>query len=185
MGCYYHYCPCQEARPSLTDTDIERGVKKRQQDEMRRGYIQQKGYQIVEMWECEWWSLYKTDASVKSHLRENFPYRRPLSEEQLLQGNINGQLFGYVQCDTEVPERLRSYFSNFLPIFKNNVVSRDDIGTLMREYAEKENIMGQPRRMLISIFVLTNGTLITPLLLFYLILGLFCKKIHRFVQYTP
>ena len=32
MGCYYHYCPCQEARPSLTDTDIERGVKKRQQD---------------------------------------------------------------------------------------------------------------------------------------------------------
>ena len=57
MGCYYHYCPCQEARPSLTDTDIERGVKKRQQDEMRRDYIQQKGYQIVEMWECEWWSL--------------------------------------------------------------------------------------------------------------------------------
>ena len=53
MGCYYHYCPCQEARPSLTDTDIVRGVKKRQQDEMCRDYIQQKGYQIVEMWECE------------------------------------------------------------------------------------------------------------------------------------
>ena len=53
MGCYFHYCPCQETRLSLTDTDIERGVKKRQQDEMRRDYIQQKGYQIVEMWECE------------------------------------------------------------------------------------------------------------------------------------
>ena len=66
MGCYYHYCPCQEARPSLTDTDIERGAKKRQQDEMRSGYIQQKGYGIVEMWECEWWSLYKTDPPVKS-----------------------------------------------------------------------------------------------------------------------
>ena len=47
MGCYYHYCPCQGARPSLRDTDIERGVKKRQQDEMRRDYIQQKGYQLV------------------------------------------------------------------------------------------------------------------------------------------
>ena len=35
LGFYYHYCPCQEARPSLTDSDIERGVKKRQQDEMR------------------------------------------------------------------------------------------------------------------------------------------------------
>ena len=57
MGCYYHYCPCQEARPSLTDTDIGSGMKKRQQDEMRGVYIQQKGYQIVKMWECEWWSL--------------------------------------------------------------------------------------------------------------------------------
>ena len=68
MGCYYHYCPCQEARPSLSDTDIERGVKKRQQNEVRRDYRQQKLYQSNEMWECEWWSLYKTgDASVKIH----------------------------------------------------------------------------------------------------------------------
>ena len=54
MGCYFHYCPCQGARPTLTDIDIERGVKKRRQDEMRRDYIQQKDYQIDEMWECEW-----------------------------------------------------------------------------------------------------------------------------------
>ena len=45
--------------------------------------------------------------------------------------------------------------------------------------------MVQPRRMLISSFILTNGTIINPLLLFYLKLGLVCKKIHRFVQYTP
>ena len=185
MGCYYHYCHCQEARTSLTETDIERGRKTRQQDEMRRDYIQQKGYQIVEMWECEWWSLYKTDASVKGHLRENFPYKRPLREEQLLQGIIDGLLFGYFQCDIEVPQHQRSYFSNFLPIFKNTVVSREDIGTLMREYAEKENNMAQPRRLLISSLRLTNGTIITPLLLFFLTLGLVCKKDHRFVQYTP
>ena len=42
MGCCYHYCPCQEVGPSPTETDVERGVKKRQQDEMHRGYIQQK-----------------------------------------------------------------------------------------------------------------------------------------------
>ena len=142
---------------------------------MRRDYIQQKGYQIVEKWECEWWSLYKTDASVKRHLRENFPYRLPLSEEQLLQGIINGQLFGYVQRDIGVPEHLRSYFLNFPPIFKNTVVSREDIGTLMRDYAENENIMPQPRKMLISSFNLTNGSIITPLLLFFLQHGLVCR----------
>ena len=85
MGCYYHYCRCQEARPSLTDTDIEGGVKKRQQDDMRRDYIQQKHYENVEMWECEWWRPYKTDAPVKIYLRAKLPYKRTLSEEQLLQ----------------------------------------------------------------------------------------------------
>ena len=45
--------------------------------------------------------------------------------------------------------------------------------------------MTQPRRMLISSFILTNGTIITPLLLFYLKPGLVCKQIYRFVQYTP
>ena len=39
--------------------------------------------------------------------------------------------------------------------------------------------------MLISSYFLENGTLITPLLLFYLDLGLVCKKIYRFVEYTP
>ena len=185
MGCYYHYCPCQEARPSLTDTDFERGVKKWQQDEMRIDYIQQKGYEIVEMWECEWWRLYKTDAPVKSYLRAKFPYKRPLSEKQISKEITDGRLFGYVQCDIEVSEHLRDYFSNFPPIFKITVVSRDDIGNLMKEDAEKEGIIPQRRRLLISSFILTNGTIMTPLLLFYMKLGLVCKKIHRFVQHTP
>ena len=102
-----------------------------------------------------------------------------------MQGIINGRLFGYVQRDIEVPEHLRSYFANFPPVFKNTVVSGEDIGPLMREYSEKENIMAQPRTMLISSFNLTDGTIITPLLLLYLKLGLICKKIDRSVQYTP
>ena len=54
----------------------------------------------------------------------------------------------------------------------------------MKQYAKKENFVVQPKRIIIS-NVLTNGTIIFPLLLFYLKLGLDCKKTHRFVQYTP
>ena len=54
----------------------------------------------------------------------------------------------------------------------------------MKTYAEEKVIMSQPRKMLISSFTLQNGTLITPLLLFYLQLGLVCTRIHRFVEYT-
>ena len=55
----------------------------------------------------------------------------------------------------------------------------------MKEYAEKEGIMSQRRRMLTSSFHLKNGTIITSLLIYYLHLGLQCRKIHQFVQYTP
>ena len=51
MGCYRHYCLLQEAQPPRSDAVIEKGEKKRERDEMRRDYIQQKGYQIVEFWE--------------------------------------------------------------------------------------------------------------------------------------
>ena len=36
-----------------------------------------------------------------------------------------------------------------------------------------------------SSYFIENGTIITPLLLFYLDLGLVCKKCNRFVEYTP
>ena len=54
----------------------------------------------------------------------------------------------------------------------------------MNAYAEEERIMSQPRKMLMSRFTLQNGTLNTPLLLFYQQMGPVCTKIHRFVVYT-
>ena len=137
------------------------------------------------MWECEWWRLYKTTTNVKLHIRENISYRRSLTEQQLLEGIKKGNLFGYVQCVIEVPENLKTNFAKISPVFKKILFSKNDIGDLMKTYAEKEGIMSQPRRMLISSFTLQNGTLITLLLLFYLQLGLVVTKIHRFVEYTP
>ena len=85
MGCFYHFCHCQELRPSLTEEEIERGSKKRELDALRRHYKQEKVFKVIEMWECEWWRLYKTTNTVKQHIREHFPYRRSLAAEQLLE----------------------------------------------------------------------------------------------------
>ena len=101
-----------------------------------------------------------------------------------MEGLKKRNLFGYVQCDNKVPEKLRATFANFPPKFKNILVSKNDIGDLMKMYAEEAGIMSQPRKMLISSFTLQNGTLITPLLLFYLKRGLLVTKIHRFFKKT-
>ena len=185
MGCFYHFRACQELRPSLTKEDFQRGSKKRELDALRCRYIQEKGYKVIEMWECKWWRLYKTTNTVNQHIWEQFPYRRSLAAEQLLEEMKKGKLFGCVQCDIEVPENLRANFANFPPIFKNTLASKSDIGDLMKNFAEEERLLSQPRKMLISSFTLQNGTLITPLLLFFLQLGLVCTKFHRFVEYIP
>ena len=104
MGCFYHYYPCQEARPSLTEEDIEHGSKKTEMDQMRKQYIKEKGYNVVEMWECEWWNLYKTTTCLKQLLRESFPFNPPRRKERLLEQIRSGKFFGYLKCDLEVPE---------------------------------------------------------------------------------
>ena len=72
-------------------------------------------------------------------MRESFPYKRPLREESLLEQIRSGKLFGYVQCNIEVPDELKKYLANFPPIFKNTNVGRHDIGLLMKDCAEKNN----------------------------------------------
>ena len=184
MGCYLHFCPCQEARPSLFDDDIKRGTKKRELDELRKDYIREKGYYIEEMWECSWWNQFKNNVEVKNHVRSHFPFKKPLSANSLVQ-NINDEtMFGYVQCDLSVPDELKAKFSNFHPIFKNIGVTRNDIEEYMKTYAEENDLLKLPQRMLISSLKFTNGTLMTPLFNFYLDLGLQCTKVHRLVQYT-
>ena len=139
MGCFYHFCPCQKLRPSLIEEDIQRGSKKRELDSLRRNFIQEEGFNVIEMWECEWWRLYRTSNNVKQHIREHFPYRRSLAAEQLLEEIKEGKLFGYVQCDIEVPEKMRSKLVNFPQVFKKTIVSRSDFGDLMKTMPKKKD----------------------------------------------
>ena len=118
MGCFYPYCPCHEARPSVIADDIKRGNKKKEMDQMRKQYIKEKGCNLFEMWECDWWNLYKTTTCVKKHLRESFSYKRPLREERLQEQIRSSKLFGYVQGDIEVPEELKKIFVIFNPFSK-------------------------------------------------------------------
>ena len=84
-GCYYHFDFCQQARPSLTEQNIERGIKTRVMDDLRREYIKEKGFKVEEMWEFDWWENFKTNDKIKIHNRTHFPYKRPLSTDSLQQ----------------------------------------------------------------------------------------------------
>ena len=138
-----------------------------------------------ELYEGDWWKMCNTDNIIKRHLRGCFSYEIFLREEILL-GNIKGRsLFRYVECDIEVSENLREAFANFPPILKNINVGRDEKGPFKKNYDNKEGILTQTRRMLISSYFLEKGANITPLRLLFLDLGLVYRKHLYLVQYTP
>ena len=101
-------------------------------------------------------------------MRKNFPFKLPVKRGPLLAKIRDGEMFGYVQSDMEVHAGLKYNFLNFPPILKNFNVSRADIGDYMRDYTVENSILKQPQRMLISSFNLENGTIIAPLLNFYI-----------------
>ena len=185
MGCYFHFCRCQEQKPLLFE-DIEKGLKKRERDNDRRDYLERLGYTIVEIWECQW-KKWKTDNTngVKEFVNKSYPFVPPLSKSALIERIKREDLFGVVDCSLEVPEELYPYFEDFPPIFKNCEVGRDDIGEHMKDYAQRNRLLSRPRKMLISSFKLERGPIITPLLLFYLEKGVILSDVFWFLQYTP
>ena len=121
---------------------------------MRPQYIKEKGYKVEEMWECERWESFKSDAK-KNHVRTHFPFKKPLSRDSVIAKIKDGSFLGYVQCDSVVSDELKSNFPNFPPIFKNTKKHRrNDIGDYMKNYAIENEMLKRPQRMLISSFKL-------------------------------
>ena len=79
MSCLYHFSPCQELQPE----DMKRGSKKRELDELKRGYIQEKGFTVFEMRESEWWNF------TRQPLKLNYKSERvSLTDDHLQNTNI-------------------------------------------------------------------------------------------------
>ena len=133
MGCYFHYLPCQEARPSLTDNEITIGIKKENKTKCAKNISNRKATKLLKSGSASGGKYTELMQLLKNQFRANFSYQRPLSEERLMQETRSGKLFGYDQCDLKLPEHLKAYFANFPPVFRNTVVSRNDIGDLMEE----------------------------------------------------
>ena len=61
--------------------------------------------------------------------------KKYLTQDQIIQYIQDGHLFAFVECDIEVPEHLKEYFSEMTPIFKNIDVCLDGVGEVMPEFA--------------------------------------------------
>ena len=188
-GCYWHGHDCV-AMKSVTENKTKNKTMAELQAETVNNslYIKKCGYNLVEMWECEWKEMKKKNAELKEFLkklRRPNDFRRQMTEQQILNGVRNDTFFGLVECDIEVPQHLRKHFSEMAPIFKNINISLNDIGEMMRDYAIENKLMSQPRRSLIGSYIGEKVLLATPLLKWYLDHGLTVTKIYQVAEYQP
>ena len=80
---------------------------------------------------------------IKDYLAQHHTYthfKKYLIQDQVIQYIKDGHLFGFIECDIEVPDHLKEYFSEMTPIFKNVDICLDDVGEFMQEYAKQHKI---------------------------------------------
>ena len=185
-GCYWHGHECSLGQRAVEEVRVRR----RKATVRVAKNIIQAGFKLVEMWECQWREKKNNDPvamEVVKSLAQPIPGggASGLKEEDLLALVKEGTVFGMVQCDIEVPAERREYFSEMQPIFKNTLMTRDHLGTVMREFAELNGILKQPRRTLVGSFHAQGILLSTTMLRWYLQKGLVVKKVYLCVQFTP
>ena len=106
--------------------------------------------------------------------------------EELCNAVLNGNLFGYLQVDIQVPEHLKDTYSEFSPLFVLDSIPRDFVPDHMKEYQEKTNrktLLGSKK--LLGILQAKKILLYTPLLKWYLEHGLKVTRIYKYLSYTP
>ena len=189
-GCYWHGHDCAlNQGKDFNEKRKKPMAELREETKANTEYIRSKRYNVVEMYECEWRDMKRTNRElqwfVATEVRRTLDRVKIMSAERILREVRNERLFGCVEVDIRVPDHLKEKFSEMCPIFKNTNISRDDIGDFMKAYAEEHNIMAQPRRSLIGSMKGEKVLLATPLLKWYLEHGLEVTKVHQVVEFTP
>ena len=174
-GCYFHGCPKCHTDPEETNKLNGKTMAELLANTKAHTAYLRRHVKVVEMWECTW----KLEAKQPHRQKWN------MTQQQIITAVVDGTLFGMVECDVRVPEHLQDHFAEMQPVFKNVTVTRDDIGPFMRQYAEENDIMSAPRRMLVGSIHGIKLLLATPLLRWYLVHGLVVDRVYQVVDYEP
>src|ERR1700751_2618817 len=133
-GCYWHGHSCELTKHSTKPLEY---WKRSQEDYAIRDYLRRRGYNIVEMKECQWQDR-RLHGATGLFLNEHFllPDHEDMSLRGFLDEVMNGAFFGMVRCSIRVRDVDREKWSDLPPIFKNVEVGRQDIGDHMRQFCE-------------------------------------------------
>jgi hypothetical protein len=200
-GCYFHGHTCLEKKVKKKK-EIKKMKERRERTYSTKLFLEQKGYTVKEIYECEFEELKLKERSLRQFIWSNlstFTQLNPgkVTENQILEGVRSGDLFGMVEVDISVPQSWeevtsppdtnlspKEYFQEMSPFFGNVDIPFEMIGEHMQDHIKKHNLSQKPRRLLIGGMKAEQILLATPLLQWYLEHGLKVSKIYQTVEYS-
>ena len=81
----------------------------RARDHQRVQDLRDKGYNVEIIWGKDWQALLTQRPDIKSflsQLRTFTHFKKYLTQDQVIQCIRDGRLFGFIECDIEVPDHL-------------------------------------------------------------------------------
>ena len=189
-GCYWHACACTNlkgrhpTRKNLTSTEIAKDTRSKEI------YIRSLGWNLIVMRECEWKSYCRENSQAALFKKAFFnrlygEYRKKETEATILEKVKSNKMYGFIECDIHVPSHMEEYFSDMAPIFKNTLVGREHLGPDMLAFAEANECLKRPQRMLVGSLFGKQILLHSDLLRWYLTHGLVVTKIYQTIHYLP
>ena len=186
-GCWYHGHDCHLNNTKYNETRKTTSSDLRKKTEEITTYIRRLGFNVIQMWECEWLRVKRNNPDLQEFLASlRLPHhnKKTMTQAEILKFIVDGSMFGLVECDIRVPQDLADTFAEMTPIFKNVEISREDIGEHMKHYAERMGVFKRPRRSLIGSMFGSKILLATPLLRWYLSHGLVVDHVYEIVEYS-
>jgi G:T-mismatch repair DNA endonuclease (very short patch repair protein) len=109
QGCYWHGhdCHLNHGKPDETTQTME---QRHQRTQEKIQYIQDNGYLVKQMWECDRERLKKKDPAVKAFITDR---QRPcdgqfkMTEETILRAVMEDRMLGALEVDLEAPDHLK------------------------------------------------------------------------------
>lgn len=169
------------------------------QTQTRAEFIRQNGYVFKEIWECEFRKELKDSFELKEFSQKFFPrfynnHKGVVNEAEILNGIVEGELFGSVEVDICVPatwppgkEKEMSpfeYFHEMSPLFCTTDIPTNEIGDHMLEHIQQHRLSFKSRRLLVGGMMAQKIMIASPLLKWYLEHGLVVSRIYQVVEFA-
>ena len=176
LGCFFHSCDrCNTNRNSDGSLEETHPLKNIPHEDIRketadnRKKLEEEGFRVVEMRECEWLKIRK-QPEVSRFLKtlKSITPKQKLTFEKIIEGIRNESLYGFLIVDIHTPNELKEKFKDFSLIIKNSFISRKDIGAYMQNVAEEHNLLKKEQKNLISSYFAEKFLINSKMAKFYL-----------------